>query len=77
MKTKNTNMNNTNTMKIHKHKPATESIRCFTAPVAYPENPAAHGNICISQTCSCGATRRINKNGRHIERGPWIQDDVA
>jgi hypothetical protein len=31
----------------------------------------AHGNICVIDTCSCGAVRKTNINGNHIERGPW------
>jgi hypothetical protein len=37
------------------------------------QNPAAHGGISYTLTCTdCGATRRVNENGRHVERGPWI-----
>lgn len=60
-------------MSPHKHRPVkglTET-RCFLGPVAWPENPAAHGNVTEWQTCRCGATRAVNVNGLHVERGPW------
>lgn len=34
-------------------------------------NPAAHGNITSLETCSCGATRKVNINGAHLEYGHW------
>lgn len=33
--------------------------------------PAAHGGVTVVETCSCGARRRINVNGRHVENGTW------
>jgi hypothetical protein len=39
--------------------------------VARNQNPAAHGNICVVDTCRCGAQRRTNVNQIHVERGPW------
>lgn len=47
---------------------------CFSAPLDGPagENPSAHGNICIVETCSdCGAQRPRNVNGWHVEYGDW------
>lgn len=44
----------------------------FTGPVSRDENRSAHGNICQHETCRCGAERRSNINGRHIEQGDWI-----
>lgn len=37
----------------------------------HPEKRAAHGNVCVVDTCRCGAERQTNVNGRHVERGPW------
>ena len=35
------------------------------------ENKAAHGGLCYSEVCACGATRKVNQNGRHFEYAPW------
>ena len=48
----------------------------YTGSVARPpyteENRAAHGNICVTETCSaCGARRSVNVNGCHREYGTW------
>lgn len=60
-------------MHRHKHKAVYEEDRAFMYPVAAgEENPAAHGNITRHQWCSCGATRKVNINGRHREIGPWV-----
>lgn len=32
---------------------------------------AAHGGVTHVDTCSCGAERRTESNGRHTARGPW------
>lgn len=53
----------------HRHPTIT---RPFFGPVAARQNPAAHGGCCEIARCRCGATRRTNVNGRHVERGPWI-----
>jgi len=55
----------------HQHRAAETRTRCFAGPVAFPENPAAHGNVVVISRCRCGAERRENVNGRHLERGPW------
>lgn len=34
-------------------------------------NPAAHGGIEERAVCTCGAERRTNINGTHLERGAW------
>jgi len=47
------------------------TVRPFSGPVSKYENRAAHGGTCEEHTCRCGATRRVNVNGRHIERGEW------
>jgi hypothetical protein len=43
----------------------------FLGPVSRDERRAAHGNICITETCACGATRKTNVNGVHFEQGVW------
>lgn len=61
-------------MKTHKHKakPALTRERCFSGPVSGAEpNRAAHGNITVTEQCQCGATRKTNVNGHHVERGGW------
>lgn len=54
------------------------SRRCFDGPVAVPpytdENPAAHGNVCVTEECErCGAQRDVNINQRHVEYSTWGQ----
>lgn len=59
-------------MSTHKHRVKWEGEpRCYQHPVAWPENPAAHGNIVVRQICRCGATRSININGNAREVGAW------
>ena len=55
----------------HRHRVKTEETYLYAHPVAWPENPSAHGNVTLHQTCSCGALRKINVNGRHREMGDW------
>lgn len=57
--------------KIHKHAVETSREVAFSGPVASPQNPAAHGNICIIEVCRCGATRRKNVNQDYLEVGAW------
>lgn len=51
------------------------SERCYTGSVArHPytdENPAAHGNIEVTEERSDGWRRRVNINQGHREEGPW------
>lgn len=55
----------------HQH----EAVETMDLPhfgaVAEPQNRAAHGGITVEETCSCGASRYVNVNGRHREEGPW------
>lgn len=47
--------------------------RCYSGAVSRDENRAAHGGICQVLECAkCGATRLVNRNGGHVERGPWF-----
>jgi len=57
----------------HKHHAKTSETRPFWGPVATGAraNPAAHGGITRRETCSCGATRKVNVNGVHVEKGRW------
>jgi hypothetical protein len=62
-------------MKRHAHRaiPSRSRTVGYTHPVRFPENRAAHGNVCHHDVCRCGATRRTNVNGLHVERGPWSE----
>ncbi len=61
-------------MSKHKRSVKSETIRAYTGGAGTArtgQNPAAAGGICLHQTCACGATRKVNQNGRHAERGEW------
>jgi hypothetical protein len=34
--------------------------------------PESHGSILRIETCSCGATKRVNQNQGWREQGPWV-----
>jgi len=55
----------------HKHRSIRVTVAPYFGPVAIPPVRAAHGGVCYVHACKCGATRKINNNGRHSERGPW------
>ena len=56
----------------HPHTADHETEGLYTGSVAfYKENRAAHGNVCVTEHCSCGYQRRRNVNGVHVEQGPW------
>jgi hypothetical protein len=57
----------------HRHRSARTDTRPFAVPVSRRENRAAHGCVTLVHTCRCGAVRRLNVNGRHIEAGPWVE----
>lgn len=61
----------------HRHTVETSRTSCFSGPVSRDENPSAHGGITEHQTCSCGATRRININGGHVEKGHWVASEIS
>ena len=60
-------------MKTHKHRTAKRSnpygYNCCVAGIDCV--PGSHGGVTYLETCSCGAARRVNSNGRYVEREPW------
>lgn len=63
-------------MSNHCHRPELSLTHTvgWTACVAKPSrycSGASHGGVTFVETCSCGATRRTESNGRHVERGAW------
>jgi hypothetical protein len=61
----------------HRHRPAKMSDSPFSGCVAVAGqcSPGSHGRITRVQTCTCGATRRVNSDGLYSEeRGPWTKD---
>lgn len=58
-------------MTTHRHHAVESYDRCFTGPVTRKENRAAHGNICTTDVCACGAERKTNLNGCHTECSGW------
>lgn len=57
---------------MHKHKAKRTDVRPFFGPIeGVSQNRAAHGGVCEVDRCACGAVRRVNINGRHVERGRW------
>jgi hypothetical protein len=61
----------------HRHTARTSAVRPFFGGVARVENRAAHGNVTRVERCGCGAERRVNINGRHVERGAWVATETA
>lgn len=61
------------TERTHRHTAADTDERPFDGPItsARQPNTAAHGNITETDKCRCGAERRRNVNGRHVETGQW------
>ena len=55
----------------HRPDPTLATVRPFSGAVAKRQNRAAHGNVCVVDRCRCGAERRSNINGQHVERGKW------
>jgi len=70
----------------HRHCPITEREFCYfhcvnpdhcrrRGPMSwqtYTVHPGSHGNITRIETCTCGAIRKTNINGQHIERSAWV-----
>lgn len=47
------------------------SLTVISGPVSRDENRAAHGNVCVHESCACGAVRHTNINVAHFEQGAW------
>lgn len=60
-------------MSTHTHRAVAAKTQTYgyQHAVRHPENQAAHGNVCYTSYCKCGAFRRTNANGAHREVGPW------
>ena len=58
----------------HQHKPKHADDFPYLAPIdpCRVRNLAAHGGITRVETCGCGAVRKLNINGQHIEAGEWL-----
>lgn len=61
------------TSRRHSHAAETSTEGPYVGPVAVPayQHPPAHGGICRTERCECGAVRRVLVNGRHLEIGGW------
>ena len=60
----------------HRHRARTTRARCYTGPVRVENQISeAHGNVTHESECSCGAVRRTNVNGLHVEQGRWLSPD--
>jgi hypothetical protein len=55
----------------HRHKPVRSHRTTYLGPVTHKAPWEAQGGIARIETCECGATRRVNVNGVHIEDGAW------
>lgn len=67
---------------MHRHRAKTTSDpRPYSGPVRNPDEtrhePRAHGGCSYIDTCSCGATRRINASAGFREVGEWSGRDDA
>ena len=59
---------------MHKHTlKATSRAFPFTGPVRFDSraNPRAYGGACLTETCACGAHRRVNVSAGYREVGAW------
>ena len=56
----------------HKHKSIRSTERCFSGCVSADCDPRSHGNITVTEYCSCGATRQSNINQFFEEKGEWV-----
>jgi len=62
----------------HVHAAVSTTERPFSECVRpYACGGAAHGGITLIETCSCGASRSVNVNGRHGESGPWRMPETS
>ena len=63
----------------HTHRTVKTLTRGYRGTVANPKkmNPAAAGGVLFIDVCRCGATKETNSNGRHVERGGWVDADKA
>lgn len=60
--------------KPHKHRVRTTKIVAYNGCVnPHDCQPGSHGNVTLVQTCSCEASRTINRNNRYEEKGDWIK----
>lgn len=59
-------------MTRHRHRVVETRTYGYSGPVCgADEDPRAHGGVRHVDSCSCGARRVTNSNGRHQEQGPW------
>ncbi len=57
----------------HTHVASQSVTEAFWGPIPdATENRAAHGNVCVTETCACGAGRQTNVNQQYRETGPWF-----
>jgi hypothetical protein len=59
-------------MTAHKHRSKKAHTIPFFGAVSSKANPAAHGGSCNVFECACGATKKVNVNGTHLEKGEWV-----
>ena len=66
-------------MKTHRHraKRTSDALPFFGAVNPERPNEAAHGGCRFVATCACGAERETLVNGRHVERGRWIEPEES
>lgn len=58
-------------MKMHTHRMSRTRTLPFRGPVSADQDPRAHGNITVEETCRCGAQRLVNRNQQYVEKGEW------
>lgn len=61
----------------HRHAVKTTRTFAYSSPVGPPEeqDQRAHGGVRHVDTCSCGAERKTNSNGRFVETTGWYMPD--
>ena len=57
----------------HEHEVSHETAPRIYRDCASPNDcwPASHGNVTMTQVCSCGRERTVNRNCSHEEHSAW------
>ena len=61
---------------MHRHRPKTSKMFGWSGCVSGGGNcGTAHGGVTYRETCSCGAERLVESNGRHEANSGWYMPE--